>query len=185
LIGLAVLLDGWVITIAESWRRSRMQRKKTAATAAFLEIYEKQARVEIGAYVVASFGDDPAMADELLALVLKGQKRATTSLVREYAAAGSDPFPSVGEYIVWLDGAGFPRCITRTTEVEVKPLSQVDEQFAWDEGEGERTRAWWLSAHKRYFARRAERDRFVMHDDMEAVFERFEVVWPRKKGLMV
>ena len=27
----------------------------------------------------------------------------------------------------------------RTTEVTIKPLSQVDEAFAWDEGEGDRT----------------------------------------------
>jgi uncharacterized protein YhfF len=105
------------------------------------------------------------MADKLLLLVLEDQKRITASLVREYAAPDSDPFPSVGEYIVWLDGVGPPRCITRTTQVEVKPLSQVDEQFASDEGEGDRTRAWWLSAHKRH--------RFVVNDDTEAAFERF------------
>jgi uncharacterized protein YhfF len=156
-----------------------MQQKKTAATDAFWEAYNKQAGIETNSYVVASFGDGPAMADELLALVLKGQKRATTSLVRDYAAADSDPFPSVGEYIVWLDGAGLPRCITRTTQVEVKPLSHVDEQFAWDEGEGDRTRGWWLNAHKRYYARLGERDRITMHDDMEAVFERFVLVWPK------
>jgi hypothetical protein len=30
---------------------------------------------------------------------------------------------------------------------------QVDEAFAWNEGEGDRTRDWWLAAHRRYFAR--------------------------------
>jgi len=34
-------------------------------------------------YIVASFGDSAAMADELLALVLAGRKRATASLVRD------------------------------------------------------------------------------------------------------
>jgi uncharacterized protein YhfF len=155
-----------------------MQRKKSAVTDAFWLAYKRRAGIASDAYVVASFGDNPAMADELLALVLKGQKRATTSLVRDYRAADSDPFPSVGEYIVWLDGADVPRCITRTTEVEVKPLSDVDPQFAWDEGEGDRTVAWWLEAHKRYFARRAEREGFVLHDTIEAVFESFEVLWP-------
>ena len=28
--------------------------------------------------------------------------------------------------------------------VMIKPLSQVDEKFAWDEGEGDDTREWWL-----------------------------------------
>src|SRR5258706_1630710 len=143
---------------------SAMHQKKTRITDAFWEAYKRQAGIKADAHVVASFGDRPALADELLALVLTGQKRATASLARDFAAAEGDPFPSVGEYIVWLDSAGAPRCITRTTEVEVKPLRQVDEQFAWDEGEGDRSRTWWMEAHKRYFSRQAARQRFVMHD---------------------
>jgi uncharacterized protein YhfF len=60
--------------------------------------------------------------------------------------------------------------------VEVKPLSKVDDLFAWDEGEGDRTRAWWLDAHRRYFQRQADREGFSMHDEVETVFERFELV---------
>ena len=38
------------------------------------------------------------------------------------------------------------------TQVTIKPLSQVDEAFAWDEGEGDdRTRDWWLAAHRPLF----------------------------------
>ena len=54
----------------------------------------------------------------------------------------------------------------------------MDERFARDEGEGERTREWWLSAHRRFFGRRAAAQGFVMHDEIETVFERFEIVWP-------
>src|SRR6267378_1319643 len=57
-------------------------------------------------------------------------------------------------------------------------LNSVDERFAWDEGEGERTRDWWLSAHRRFFGRRAAAQGFQMHDEIETMFERFEVVWP-------
>ena len=58
------------------------------------------------------------------------------------------------------------------------PLNSVDEKFAWDEGEGERTRDWWLNAHRRFFGRRAAARGFPMHDEIETVFERFEIVWP-------
>ena len=54
----------------------------------------------------------------------------------------------------------------------------VDERFAWDEGEGERTREWWLSAHRRFFGRRAAAQGFHMHDEIETMFERFAIVWP-------
>ena len=62
--------------------------------------------------------------------------------------------------------------------VEDDFVALFDEQFARDEGEGERTRDWWLAAHRRFFSRRAEEEGFRMHDGIETVFERFEVVWP-------
>jgi uncharacterized protein YhfF len=57
-------------------------------------------------------------------------------------------------------------------------LSSVDASFAWDEGEGDRTRAKWLDIHRLYFGRQALRESFDMHDEVAVVFERFEVVWP-------
>ena len=84
----------------------------------------------------------------------------------------------VGDYVVVVDGAGTPRCIWRSTDIEIKPLISVDDQFAWDEGEGDRSRDWWLDAHRWFFQRQAEREGFSMHDDIETVFERFEIVWP-------
>jgi uncharacterized protein YhfF len=58
------------------------------------------------------------------------------------------------------------------------PLNSVDERFARDEGEGDRTRDWWLAAHRRIFAQRAAARGFRMHDEIETMFERFEIVWP-------
>ena len=86
--------------------------------------------------------------------------------------------PQPGDFVMMLGGEGRPRFIWRTTEVTIKPLSQVDEAFAWDEGEGDRTREWWLDPHRRYFARQATREAFEIDDEILAVFERFEVVWP-------
>jgi hypothetical protein len=45
-------------------------------------------------------------------------------------------------------------------------MSQVDEAFAWDEGEGDRTRDWWLDAHRRYFARQASREGYELDDEL-------------------
>ncbi len=92
----------------------------------------------IGAdYTVVAFGDTAAMADELVAFVLSGRKRATTSLLREYAT-GVEPVPQAGDFVVVVDGGGRPRCIWRTTDV-----------FAWDAGEGERTRDWGFCLKKK------------------------------------
>jgi uncharacterized protein YhfF len=150
---------------------------KSPAADAYWEEFRKDTGLQGGRYVAASFGDNPSMANDLVALVLTGRKRATASLARDYRHPTADPFPAVGDYVVWLDGSGTPRCITKTTHVEMKPMSQVDDLFAWDEGEGDRTRAWWLEAHRRYFGRQADRQGFLMHDEIETVFERFELVW--------
>ena len=50
------------------------------------------------------------------------------------------------------------------------------DRFAWDEGEGDRTRAHWLDAHTRCFTRALAAMGQEMHPDIEVVFERFEVV---------
>jgi uncharacterized protein YhfF len=117
------------------------------------------------------------MATELADLVVAGIKRATASLARDYGDR-REPIPKPGDFVIMLDGEGRPRFIWRTTEIMIKPLSEVDEVFAWDEEEGDRTRDWWLAAHRRYFARQASRERFELQDDILTVFERFEVVWP-------
>jgi ribonuclease BN (tRNA processing enzyme)/uncharacterized protein YhfF len=126
---------------------------------------------------VECFGDGPQLADELMKFVVDGPKRATAGLVAAYAAAG-EPLPRAGAHWVACDGSGTPRVVLRTTELRVGPLSSVDEQFAWDEGEYDRTLDSWLAGHRRYFSRECERIGIEFSDDLEVCFERFDVVWP-------
>jgi uncharacterized protein YhfF len=151
--------------------------ERSALTEEFWQEYRNAAGLDHHDYDVVAFGDGPEMATELAVLTVAGTKRATAGLVRQFGPDGEAP-PIPGGYVVLLDGAGQPRAIWRTTEVRIGPLNSVDERFARDEGEGERTREWWLSAHRRFFGRMAERQGFHMHDEIETVFERFTVVWP-------
>jgi uncharacterized protein YhfF len=150
---------------------------RSALTDEFWRGYREAASLHHDDYDVVTFGDEPMMATELAELAVAGIKRATAGLVRQFGPGGEPP-PVLGGYVVLLDGTDRPRAIWRTTEARVGPLNSVDERFAWDEGEGERTREWWLSAHRRFFGRRAAAQGFRMHDEIETVFERFMVVWP-------
>jgi uncharacterized protein YhfF len=123
------------------------------------------------------FGDHAALADELLALVLSGTKRATAGLVADFAHQG-EPLPRIGGHWVACDGAGVPRCVLRSTDLRLGPLASVDDAFAWDEGEGDRTRDDWLAGHLAYFTRTQTARGERWDDDLEVVFERFRVVWP-------
>lgn len=125
---------------------------------------------------LSCFGDSVELANELIDLVLRGQKRATAGSLADYEIEGV-AVPEMGDRWIACDGFGQPRAIIETTEVRVGPLSSVDDQFAWDEGEGDRTRADWLANHTEYFTRTyAERgDRF--HPEILVAFERFDVVY--------
>ncbi|WP_328362784.1 ASCH domain-containing protein [Mycobacterium sp. NBC_00419] len=127
---------------------------------------------------VEQFGDSPQLADDLLALILRRTKRATAGLVADYETAG-EPVPGVGGHCVVCDSAGRPQCVTRTVDVRTGPLDSVDAAFAWDEGEGDRTRESWLAEHERFFRGRLNSLGLPWSRDVDVVFERFEVVWPQ------
>ena len=126
-------------------------------------------------YTAWAFGSDrdPDQQTALGRLVLEGPKRATAGLLAEYEAEG-EPLPATGDYSVIIDGAGEPLCVIRTTAVEIRRLGDVDEDFAGTEGEGDRTLAWWRSAHEAFWAREGR----PVTDDSQVVLERFDLVWP-------
>lgn len=132
-----------------------------------------------GDYMTCAFGDSPELIDALTDLVLTGRKQATAALLRDYEAGG-EPVPQPGDHTVFVDGAGRPRGIFRTTEIRIGPIDTVDDAFARDEGEGDCSRDWWLNAHLTFFNRCAEAQGFTYDRAMDVVFERFTLVWPRQ-----
>jgi uncharacterized protein YhfF len=130
-----------------------------------------------GTPVVEYFGDSPELADELLDFVTNGPKRATAALVVEFEAE-AEPLPRIGSHWIACNGKGTPQIVIRSTELRVGPVSSVDEKFAWDEGEYERTLESWLENHRGYWQRSCGRLGIEYSDELECVFERFRVVWP-------
>lgn len=125
---------------------------------------------------VACFGDSFELANELIELVLRGQKRATAGSMAEYENEEA-ALPEVGDRWIACDGWGRPRAVIETTDVRIGPLTSVDEQFAWDEGEGDRTRADWLRSHTAYFTRTHATLGIPFQPDIPVVFERFDAVF--------
>ena len=112
-----------------------------------------------------AFGDGRELADELLDLVLRGVKTATCSTEDEPNTS------TPGERWIVLDGRGTPRCVIESTEVTYRRYSEVDAAFAHDEGEGDRSLAYWRDAHRRYFGRQGK-----FSEDMMLMCERFRLV---------
>jgi uncharacterized protein YhfF len=112
-----------------------------------------------------AFGDGPKLADELLDLVIQGIKTATCSTEDEPNTS------TPGERWVVLDGAGTPRCVIESVEVSYRRYNEVDATFAYDEGEGDRSLAYWRDAHRSYFGRMGR-----FSEDMMLMCERFRLV---------
>ena len=76
-----------------------------------------------------------------------------------------------GERWIVLAGRGHPRCVIESTEVSYRRFGEVDAAFAHDEGEGDRSLAYWRQAHRKYFGRLGK-----FSEDMMLMCERFRLV---------
>ncbi len=117
-----------------------------------------------------AFGDSPALADELLELVLAGRKTATCGALSDFEAGG-EPMPQVGRQDIVLDGKGRPAAVIETVEITIRAFSEVDEDFARAEGEGDLSLTFWREGHEAYFQRNGG-----FSPDMKLVCERFRLV---------
>lgn len=153
--------------------------QKTPRTDAYWADFRRAFPLAPAEYHLLQFGSpDAALADELADLVVHGPKRATTSLLRDFETGIEPVFPKPGDYWLVVDGGGLPRCVIRTGRVDIAEFGRVDAQFAWDEGEGDRSLADWRAAHIGYFTRQAVAGGTVFDDATKVVLERFSIVWP-------
>jgi uncharacterized protein YhfF len=176
---LLTVICSTIILAANLWNRGRnmIDELQDERVQEFWDAYAAAVRLGAQRFGVLRFGDCEDLADEIASQVVAGEKRATTSLVRDFTELGK-PMPKPGNFCVVIDGKNSPRCIVHILQVDMKPLGEVDESFAWDEGGGDRSLEWWRSAHARYFKRQGAREGFAVDDATEVILERFEVVWP-------
>lgn len=127
-------------------------------------------------YVAESFGDSPKLADELGQLVVMGIKTGTCSALWEWEAEGK-PIPLPGQHTIVLDGNGEPLCIIETTEVYACRFNVVDEEFAYTEGEGDRSLEYWQEVHTQFFTRTLPKIGKQFSEEMPLVCEQFRVIY--------
>lgn len=114
-------------------------------------------------------------ANELLRLVLIGQKRATASSLLLYEIQGSE-IPKVGDYSVVTDFANEPKCVIQTTSVHIIPFKEMTFERCKLEGEDDSLESW-KEGHTRFFTHEGKKMGYQFTEDMPVVFEEFEVVY--------
>ncbi len=119
-----------------------------------------------------AFGYEEEMQDRLAQLVLKGDKRATTSLYCLYDLE-NERLPQVGDINIILDSREEEICVTVNTAVYRKPFKDITEEYAFREGEGDKSLKYWKDGHAAFFMEEME-GKFT--EDMEVVCEEFELL---------
>lgn len=128
-------------------------------------------------YETWAFGDSPQMADKLLDLVIRGIKTGTASNYELYETSG-ETLPHIGGHSIVLDGNGEPQAVIITTNLDVQPFDEVGADFAYTEGEDDRTLASWRHEHELFFTR--ESLKFLnkpFNPKMKVLCENFKVVY--------
>ena len=116
--------------------------------------------------------------DKLAQLTLQGTKTATASSYPVYKAE-NEPVPAVGDYSIILDSQNQAVCIIQTTQIDIVPFYQVDEEQAYLEGEGDRTLTYWREVHRTFFESEMQSIHQKFTEDMLVVCERFKIVYPK------
>ena len=115
-------------------------------------------------------------ASSIAELVVSGTKTATGSLmwVYEYDQIA---IPVVGEYNIITDSNDHPVCIIQTEGISVVPFDEVEDQFAFDCGEGDRTLKSWREMYWKYIGSECERIERIPTKKIPMVCEYFKVIY--------
>lgn len=141
------------------------------------KLYCKEAGIEEDTpYTAESFAGSAGLSDELAALILEGKKTATCSAYEMYAI-DNEPMYEVGDYTVVLDSKDEAVCIIRTAKLTIIPYGHVGADFAYKEGEGDRSLEYWRKVHKEFFENEFKNTPLKFTEDTPLVCEEFEVVY--------
>lgn len=114
-------------------------------------------------------------ANQLLELVLSGQKRATSSSLY-YFQNCNVKVPEQGDLSIVTDWSGEPKCVIETAEVTILPFKDITFDMCKWEGEDDSLESW-QQGHTRFFTEEGKECNYKFSEDMPVVFEKFKVVY--------
>lgn len=121
----------------------------------------------------AEFGPPGPLRDQLVRLILDGQKTVTSSLVSDYEIEG-EALPEPGELDLLLDSNDRGVAVLETVAVTVVPLGDIPWSHVVAEGEGHTSLADWRRDHERFWADNSPAGH--LDDSTPVVMQEFRVV---------
>ena len=153
-----------------------MDPKSNAYLDSFLSSLPVEDRLNYTRFDAYYFCADEENANLCADLVLEGEKRATAGLLWSYEAENED-IPEIGGLSVITNWDGEPQCIVEITSVEIKPFNKVSAEFAFEEGEGDKSLEFWRRVHWEFFSLECEEIGKEPTEDMPVVLEKFKILW--------
>jgi uncharacterized protein YhfF len=122
------------------------------------------------------FCSDEVSANNCAMLVINGEKRATASLLWAYEAE-KEPLPEIGQLSVITNWKKIPQCIIETTSVKICPWNEVGPEFAFEEGEGDKSLNYWQTEHWKALSQECKQLGREPNEKMPLVLENFKVIY--------
>lgn len=128
-------------------------------------------------YVVDYFGtkDD---ATELGNLIKSHIKTATCSAYPLYEIE-NETVPEVGTITLVTDSSDQPLCIIENTKVYIEKFSNISDEHAYMEGEGNRSFDYWRNVHVRYFKAALAEYNLEFDESLPLLCEEFTCIYPK------
>lgn len=142
----------------------------------YWDTYKKATGDKTEKYTSYYFCNNEEDARKLAELVVSGKKRATASCAWVFEHE-NERIPEAGDICIITDFFGEPKCVVKTTRVDVVRFGEVTAEHAATEGEGDLSLEFWRRAHKWFFTMECEAIGREFNEEMPVVCERFEVVY--------
>jgi uncharacterized protein YhfF len=124
----------------------------------------------------SSWGNSPELADRIAELIVSGVKTTTSSLLwsqQKHKWRLEEP----GDKSIVLDSHKNPVCVVQIEQVYIKPFDEVDEEFVYNYGEGDRTMNFWNKNMWEYYKEECMELGKKARKDMPMICQVFRVVY--------
>ena len=122
------------------------------------------------------FSDNKKDADECTELVVQGIKQATSPSVWWFQK-NNEELPRSGDLAIITNWEGEPKAIIETVKVEIVKFKNISPEYAFIEGEGDRSLEYWKKVHWEYYTKEMKEHGEFPTQEMEIVCEYFEKIW--------
>lgn len=127
-------------------------------------------------YTAWHFDNNEKNTNHLAELVIKKVKQATASLYEGFTF-DTEKVPETGDISIILDWNAIPKCIIETTIAEHVKFKDVTAEFAYIEGEGDKSLKYWQEAHTYFFTDEALRIGTQFTENSLIVCEQFKLIY--------